>query len=1771
MRFLVSLVFLASFAFANMSLSLSGEVAVNSDRIDFGIKNAKISDAKLNSFTHESLLICDHNLTGTYEIGENWLVLYPTDVKAGKKYTCKTNPKYIAQNSSTSFLSQDFSIKEALYREPDILKITFNDKVSKDEVLKNVSLLKQNKLSNSKLSYKIQNENGKTYVLKITEEYEKFALKISKNMHSIFNSKLKKDFSKEFYKNITINERDSSEAKTLVIYDKPIYVKNSDGTIAIRVFLDRWVDDNTRAYISIDKLKRFSVSGYRYIGYNARKKYNLDKNSDCYIDIYGDFKPNEVYKIKLHKGFGSSYEQLFSDEEFEVKTGDFGSYVGFADESKPYLSSIGEIGLKGVNVYNATIVIDKVMKENFRYFVNFSDGSDVSSMSKQVFSKKIAFDGKKNVMQDYKIVLKKDLPKLQSGAYLINVYYKVGKEKRVASKKVFISDIGISAKLAKNSLMIWTTRLSSNKLLSGANVKIYSDANRLLAQGYTDKFGIFKYSKKDFLSYNPHSAVVSKNGEKNFLVFDKVVGETSLFDRHDNFDKYSAYIYFQSDLIRPDENLTALVVIKDKEYKSLKKAPVSIVIKEPTGKKIYEKSFLTDETGAFSLVAPMLNQKTGKYRFYVYLANKNKATKNFMIEAFMPQRVKNSIKTAKDIYKSNAFMDVNLSSSYLFGAPAAELNAKLNIKAVSKRYENSKYKNYTFNNEVLFKKNSIVYFDYAKEFKLSSDGKAKDMVKLSLKQMPPSILKAQLDFSVSDDGKNVSSYKNVDIYPYEKIVGLKINKEYFDTNENVQIDTLMLNPFTNKEANNTKLNVYIKKLNWYHTYDSNGYYKWYEEYETMEHFTINAGEKIDKKFANSGDFIVEVYDDLGGHSASVEFSVRGWDYVSMSPNDDMSKNEVKFEDRLYKKGDVVKLDIKSPIKEGKMLVTLEGDDVYWHKVYSFKNARLKVDVPLENELKNGLYIHTIAVSSTATTSQFTPFRASSSNFIKPDKQKFKLSPKIISVDKAVSNSSEVIKIKARPNSKVAVFVVDDGILQILGQKPPRPFDYFNAKAKDMIADYDIYDLLMHHLTNGKRLKFGSGALMMKRKHLAPKTGAKRVKPFVFFSGLLGVDENGEAKTTLMIPSSYNSSATIVAIEISENAIGASSKKLTVKDDVIIKPVYPRFGAVGDKWKVPVRVLNTTKKALDINLSVASNIKIANLPSHVNIKPNSSKLFYMNLDIEKFGKGYVKLKADAEGKSFENSVEIPMIFPYPLQTYNVQGESDKNVSLKVPAGYINAFKPNYNLSISNDPLARVKSGFKYLISYPYGCAEQTSSRLFAMLNFEPFFTYSNEKEKKAKLSDAKRFINAGIDKLSSMQKNNGSFGYWSINSRVVPYASIYATDLLFSAENAGYKVPKSTMKNAIKSLKSFVNSNNSDFNKIYALYLLAQKNIINTSKVNEFYDKKIYFNSLPNMYMMAYILKKAKMHSEEKAVLRNIEDFDFTALSNRKRDYDRYYYSYPRDLAFALYLHAKHFKKNSISQMLLNRVKSKIGKLYSTQDKAFMLRALNEYYKSSSIKNAKFDVSIDNNTTSYDKSINLTGVYKYNDIKISPKGDWISYSLSVANYIPKKIKHEEPTDLHIALSIYRTFVDEKGNEVDFNDIRVGDKIYSKVEIFSSDNLSNIVINEQIPSNFEIVNERLKASLRAEEVQNSKNFNPDFTDIRDDRILTFLSLKAGKYVTFFTPLKATTIGTSKLPAILTEAMYDERINDYDLQRESVEVKEYAKREVKKAMKTNEKWDK
>jgi len=1100
-------------------------------------------------------------------------------------------------------------------------------------------------------------------------------------------------------------------------------------------------------------------------------------------------------------------------------------------------------------------------------------------------------------------------------------------------------------------------------------------------------------------------------------------------------------------------------------------------------------------------------------------------------------------------------MEINISSAYLFGAPSSNLQGKVSLNARPISYHNKEYKNYNFTNQVLARKNVTSYLEYTEDIVLDEKGKFEMVMKNNLTQNVPSILEAMIGATIMDDSQPVSNYKKVKVYPYKAMVGIKINGDSFEKGQKLEGKAILIDPRTGKNIDR-KLYGVIKKTFWHYDYYSSNYH-WEKETKIVDTFTLNSNEKFSRTLLTNGDHTIEIYDRLGGHSVSESFDVWWWGYSNISPNNDLKSVEIKFEDKLYSKGDTIEIQVKAPILEGQLLLTLENDKVQNYKMVEIHKGVAKASIEIKNAMNRGMYLHATAFRASKTPSKLIPFRAMSYKFVKAnrDAHKIKVAMTLPKVTKSKIPLS--FQIKTDKPSKILVSIVDRGILQLVNQKEPKIFDHFNDKQRKALSYYDLYDQLLAYIAEGKLLDFGAGdALSKKQKHLAPDLG-KRIKPFMLWSGIVE-SKNGVAKIDIDIPE-FNGRAAVVAIAINKDSIGVTSQDIVVKDDVMIKPSYPRYSLTGDKIEVPLRIFNTTKVPKNINLSskLSNNVRFIFKESNLTVPANSSKRIIAHLTPLKVGKGLITLTAKYDNQSISNSVELPILSPYSLTTKTFKGIANTTQTINVPKEYNNA---HVYITLSNNLIGALRDELRYLVQYPYGCAEQTSSKLSAMNFSKPFLT----DDKLVKDSDY--FILQGVKKLNNMQNYYGEFNYWQGGSHVHAYASLYAAQALLDIEKSGGPVKAHFKKKIIKMLNSIATANSkytgtySNFHRVYAAYILAEHKLLSKSVANMLYEKKIYKKHFLATFYMAAILKTTGESSKAQKLFESnsyeLSRYAYKTYGNRTGNFE----SNVRDMMLHFIIKTKYFNKSAKD---LIAIQKEFPNLYSTQTKAVALKAISTYLGQP--KNSKLDVTISINGTNinYQKPqvISIEHINTHT-ILLNPNNVAMSYSVELVKDIEKPIHNTINNKKE--LSIKREFINEHGESINLKSLKQGDKLFSKITIVNYGKINHVVVNQKVPACFEIINNNIKEKKAHFK---DENINQEHKEIRDDRILHFLNLRKQeewssslqKYVlqgnrgVFYSPLIATSIGECKLPAVIAEAMYDTRINDYAKETKEVIVYE------------------
>lgn len=1688
------------------ALSLNGTAEVKSPlSVEFGLED-DVSKNLIGTLSEKKLISCQPALSGTVKFNAQSLTLFTKDMRAGVEYSCK-----LENGSSASFGTKEFALEkiEKLTDSKFILK--FNDEVS-EELMKKIAI--------KGASFNVLQLSQSSFELDLDKNISEPVFDFGENFESKFGAKLAGDSMVKFTEqasdeSVNIN----AEAKSFEI--AKIYPTSLDnGILAFRIYLKEWLsdDNNLKKFIKIKGVKSFSISDVAYK--------NDDENSelegyDYYIDITSDeFKPQNSYEITIKPGFGDDRNVVREAKIYEVVASNFTPFANFIN-NEPYISSVGEIGIRSANLAELNVSVEKLSDQNFRYFLNFNDDSDdLSNFSSKVASKSYKLEGALNEISLNKIKL--DFAGAGDGVYKINLNY--GKDKSV-SKVVYLSDIAINAKLSKDEIFVFANRLGENTMLPNANVKIYGKRNEEIAVGATNDEGVFKFNKKDIYK-EISSVVVSLGKEQNFLIIkdDEALNEAKLISQNPS-ESIDAYTHFASNIIRPNESIKGAIYLRDRNFNPLKNMPVKIKFIDPQGKSSAQITQNTNDVGMINFEKEILSDLSGRFNMQVIYANKVIASVPFYVESFMPNKIKNDIAIDADKFFSNELVKVNLTSSYLFGGAASDLAGSMQVSFFDDEYKNSDFKEYKFKNDTL---KAATYPSIENDLVLSKDGKSSQIIDLSFNtKNAPSIIKGVINFNVNDDGKNVSDAKSFTLYPYKDMVGIAANTTFAEPNEDVKLRTVVLDMPTQK-AVKSNLKFDIKRVSWQYQRDANGYIKWIQTLEDVDSFYKSSGE-FSYKFTQSGSYVITATNLVSGASTSLDIDVSGYNYSTLAPTKELSKSQIKLNKSVYKKGDELSADISSAIKEGIALVTLEDAGVKAYKVVKIKNNSANVKFKLDFDF-NGLYVS--ANIYHMTDAGLTPFRTYGKVYANGDKSSRKIELSLEAPKSAKSEENIKISLKTKPKAYVNLFITDVGVLDITSQKPADPLKFFDKILPDGVFDYDIYNRLTNYKVEGKTLSFGGdmAAMAMEAKmakHASP-VDSKNIKTFANLISLQA-DDKGEISYEFKTPNGFNSAVRVDVVANDKNGMNAVNSEILIKDEVIIKPSVVVYLLKGDELNANLRLINTTNedKNLTINVVSSKNLRIKTKES-ANLKPLENKAFAFKISALEAGAGEYNITVSDKNSSKTVQNLLDVVNPYTISTYAKSSVFDKESKISLPKGYHNV-SVDASSSVSSVLLAASKN----LVEYPYGCAEQRSSRLLALLNLKP----KDELEK----SDQKRFITHGMNELLKMQKPDGSFGYWSDLGYTNAFASIFATDVLLELEEAGYELGKGVKQSAINSMTKYASN---DLEVLYSLYVSARANMTDKSVLNKIYDDKAYNTTALNKYLMAATLKINGLNDEAKVALKDIKK---AQVADYTKEYSNFG-SKIRDNAFILYLHTRYFEKNDYSDDLANFLMVNLNELSSTQERAFTLRALNAYFgKDSGEKSNKFKLSYNGESKEFDGLLSTSFTTKDGNFTITPLGSNKLYAtiLSYA-YVPLEIKHKiEPKEL----DIYRVFVDEKGKELGLDSLKVNDVIYSKVVINSKTMVRNGVINEIVSSCFEPINENLSNFTKS--LKNS--LQVEYKSIKDDRVLSFYTLSSDeKDAVLYTPYRVRLGGKCSLGAVTTENMYNERQNDYDLAQRSFNVK-------------------
>ncbi|MCK4857059.1 MAG: alpha-2-macroglobulin family protein, partial [candidate division Zixibacteria bacterium] len=1177
--------------------------------------------------------------------------------------------------------------------------------------------------------------------------------------------------------------------------------------------------------------------------------------------------------------------------------------------------------------------------------------------------------------------------------------------------------------------------------------------------------------------------------------------------------------------------------------------PLKLKITTPDNKILSEQRARFDDQGAvqFKVAIPSY-ARTGRYTAILTIGdNEEIGRTSFSVEEFIPDRMKVKLTTERDAYYAGENLKIDVEAVTLFGPPAARRQVDVSIEIEAFPFAPPAYKGFIFADGR--KSFSRQEFKLGRQV-LDDEGKRTYEYTIPDKFKPPSALRGIIAATVMEPGgRGVSAYKVVKIHPYDAYVGLRrLDKGYSGVNQENRIEFVLTSP-EGRTVSGRKLEVSFYYVYWHSILRQAGRRQGYryvseEVEELQQRFTIDSHDDV-ASFSvtpeHYGRYRVVVCDVASGASASLWFYASGWGYSPWAM-DNPDKVELDLDRESYLPGEKAQLQVRAPFP-GKLLITIESDQVMEYQIATLEENTATLTIPVTAQFKPNVYIAVHLIRSTEKLKRDTPVRAFGvvPLMVDCEDQRLKVeldAPAEIRPCRELTVNFQV-KGLTENTASVTIAAVDEGICQLTDFRTPNPHAHFLGKERLAVATHDIYSIILPEIESSSSSSSGDVEAARKR-HLTP-VSIKRVKPVSFWSGLIRTDAQGAGSVSFPIPQ-FSGTIRLMAVATCGNRFGNSEKKVIVRQPIELTPTFPRFLAGGDRFVIPVSVFNNTgsESTFEVSLQVSGPAKLTGDEAQkIKIASGREEMVHFNLEAgEGAGKIAFKLTASGNGERSEISVEVPLRPPVPFITLSGSGsiEEASPAIFTLPDDWLEG-TVEFQLALSSFPAVKFARSLQYLLSYPHGCLEQTTSRLFPLLYFNDLARLAEPELFDRNSADY--YIEEGITRLENMQLPSGAFSFWPGGSYTNDWSSLYATHFLIEARLAGYVVPDRVYDRMIEALDDYArdhgNGNREEYQTVaYACYLLSRTEKPDRSTMN--FLRSLKRDKLSNY--SRYQLAGAYAFAGDMATARTFLPRAAAPLSSKEeRQTGGNFNSSVRTCAIMLDILAQVDPKNPMVPLLVQEVTASAagrGCWYTTQENAFALLALGKIMRQQTEEDYRGHVVITGEEVlTFDtRSQSLSsGEWAGREVTIELTGKGTCYYYWRADGIPL---NRDIDEYDHDLRVRRRYLDEEGNPLDHADFKQGDMLVAEITVKATAGaIANVAIVDLLPAGLEIENPRLQSRRSLKWIK--AKARPAYIDFRDDRMILYTNLSHNGECKFYYSLRAVTQGDFVLPPICAEAMY------------------------------------
>ncbi|NRA29984.1 MAG: alpha-2-macroglobulin family protein [Parvularculaceae bacterium] len=1472
--------------------------------------------------------------------------------------------------------------------------------------------------------------------------------------------------------------------------------------------------------------------------------------------------------ITVRQGLpAASGATLDSDETVQVTFGERPAVVQFAGNGIILPRTGGEgLAITTVNVDSVDVTITRLndraialrrITEGFN--ANEGDwgympyGSRPDEFGERVFEGTLETPGVLNEVTATSLPIRDAVGKLEPGAYLVEIEDSAAAQAQTrnparAARWVIVTDLAMTAYRGSTGLDVTVRSLQNARPQSGQLVKLIAQSNEVLAEARTSRDGRVRFDAPLLAGRDGNRAkLITVEGRSDFAMLDLDRAPLDLSTQPvggaPSPDVATAYVYLDRGIYRPGETVHASALVRDVEGYAIDDRPGALVLYRPNGLEQRRLRFerLEDAGGLVTSFDLPRSASRGVWRIATELDGLGEVgSTRLNVEDFVPQRMKLSLEADTETpMRAGDRRMIEADVQFLYGAPGAGLTINGDARMDQDPSPFEEWPGYSFSLAQKPFRQQIVEIEDA-----VTDGSGLANIALApaqtgAKATEPLRLRTVIR-AEEPGGRAIQDDIIIPYRPRKTYVGLKPDFEgSAEVREPVTFNVAALD--ANGEAVSREVTWHIRRrvydYDWYQ--ERNGRWRWRRSERRVTEargtvLTGNEATKIVGPRLSWGDYDIELA--LNGEPRT---SQRFWVGYSGRARDGAPAPDsvrVMGPSDPVKVGETTSVAIKAPYAGMAEIAVASAGIISLQHITLPEDGR-EIEIPVTEDWGAGAYVLVNVYTDRDPDDRPVPRRAVGAVYIPIDVDDRTYDIAIEADELARPNASTRVTLTVPDAPEGAemfatLAAVDEGILLLTKHKNPDPVKAFFGKRRLGIDLYDDYGRLLDpNMADAGVLRSGGDSIGGAGLTAVP------TKSVVLFNGPIALNAAGKAELELDLPD-FNGALRLMAVTWSDEGVGATAEKVTVRDPVPAELILPRFLAPGDEAIATLTIDNVegAEGSYQTNIAAAAGLNVVTKESARILTAGERQDQGITLQAEDVGVTSIDLTVDGP-----DGFQATSSYPFEVRGAFLPVRQTTRVTLAPGESYtpaansFDAFAAGSGelfITASSSPIDTQSIGAT-LMRYPYACTEQLVSRASPKL-FNRQRTAKQQRE-----------LQADVDALLERQSPDGAFGMWRVGDRrASPWLGAYATDFLARAKTQGLIVPDEAMKRAYRALQSIAqgemrraygydgrvspSSFSTDTVKrladragAYALYVLARAGQADRTRLRYVHDAQL--DSIESPLARAQVgaaLAALGDQGRAKSAFRQ-------ALEGRGYDNPSDWYQSPvRDNAGIAALLAEAGQLDQAVTLIQGLDRQIDLDRLRTQEQAFLLRAARSVSGGDDKISLRYDGSLTNAALVTDAE-NL-------DRSFSNEGDGPLFLTVQATGIPASA----PAALASEIVLQKDIFNQQGQLVTDADLNQGDRMIVRISLTPQrEGRAQYVISDLLPAGLEI-----ESVLGPQDGSPNGAFGflgflseADVAEARDDRFVASHILRGRELRQYAYIARAVTPGKFTRPGAVAEDMY------------------------------------